>query len=243
MIEDQQQTEQITITEGVHFIGNPCNKCGESVRYIKDKRCVFCKKNYNKQWHGDNLKYCREYRQQKCIENKKELKNSIHFTGEVCHKCGSDIKYSRDKSCVLCHNNYRKQRYQENKEHELKINAKWRYDNPEYYKDRSEYNKQWKKQNPEKTTAIHQNRRAREQNAEGNFTDREWAELCNQYGNKCLCCLRDNVKLTPDHITPLAKGGTNYIENIQPLCVSCNCKKYTKIIDYRNPENHNLTKI
>jgi 5-methylcytosine-specific restriction endonuclease McrA len=27
-------------------------------------------------------------------------------------------------------------------------------------------------------------------------------------------------------------GGTNFIENIQPLCGDCNMKKYTRTIDY-----------
>ena len=67
----------------------------------------------------------------------------------------------------------------------------------------------------------------------GDYSVQEWLDLCSRYGNKCLCCGRDDVALTVDHVVPLSKGGSNDIANIQPLCKSCNSKKRVSVIDYR----------
>lgn len=58
-------------------------------------------------------------------------------------------------------------------------------------------------------------------------------DICNHYGNKCLRCGRDDVKLTIDHIKPYALGGDNIPSNIQPLCKPCNSAKKDRNIDYR----------
>jgi 5-methylcytosine-specific restriction endonuclease McrA len=68
--------------------------------------------------------------------------------------------------------------------------------------------------------------------AEGNHTFGEWELLKKQYGYKCpMCGMKEpEIKLTEDHIIPLSKGGSNWIENIQPLCLKCNMKKHNKLI-------------
>jgi 5-methylcytosine-specific restriction endonuclease McrA len=53
-----------------------------------------------------------------------------------------------------------------------------------------------------------------------------------KYGKKCLCCGSEN-KLSLDHVIPIQKGGKDEIENLQPLCKSCNSSKGIKVIDYR----------
>lgn len=77
-------------------------------------------------------------------------------------------------------------------------------------------------------------RRALRNNAIGFHTEGEWETLKAQYNWTCPSCKKrePKIKLTEDHIIPLSKGGSNNIENIQPLCRSCNCKKHTKIIKY-----------
>jgi 5-methylcytosine-specific restriction endonuclease McrA len=69
----------------------------------------------------------------------------------------------------------------------------------------------------------------------GSHTELEWQALIKEYEYKCLGCGKPEgeVKLTKDHIVPVSRGGTDNIDNIQPLCISCNCRKHTKTIDYR----------
>jgi 5-methylcytosine-specific restriction endonuclease McrA len=59
---------------------------------------------------------------------------------------------------------------------------------------------------------------------------KEW--VFSKYGKICLCCgTTENISI--DHIKPIKKGGTNDLDNLQPLCKSCNSSKSTRVVDYR----------
>lgn len=68
---------------------------------------------------------------------------------------------------------------------------------------------------------------ARKKKALGTHTLIEWEELKLRHNYTCLHCLKKqpDIVLTQDHIIPLSKGGTDFINNIQPLCLSCNSRK------------------
>ena len=63
-------------------------------------------------------------------------------------------------------------------------------------------------------------------------TNQEWRDLCAKYNHQCLCC-GEQTTLTVDHVLPISLGGSNSIDNIQPLCLACNLRKHAKHIDYR----------
>lgn len=81
--------------------------------------------------------------------------------------------------------------------------------------------------------ACKNRRKARLRGNGGTFTGTQFKELCERFGNRCLACGVVVVDLTVDHVIPLSKGGSNGIENIQPLCHGCNVKKSDQTIDYR----------
>lgn len=170
------------------------------------------------------------------------------------------------KQCKDCTGQYyRKPHYRDNREIVIKkmreyrkanreeINKRqrgYRTDNPEKFRqnDSASYLRNRDKKigratkyqalHPEMVKVVQMKRRAQKNKCQGSFTYQEWIELCQKYGNKCIRC-GNEVKLTVDHVVPLSKGGSNDINNIQPLCKHCNCKKHTKTIDYR-PESYGI---
>ena len=97
--------------------------------------------------------------------------------------------------------------------------------------------KMWAEENPEKVRSAKANnrrkRRAARHASPGSFTAEEFEELCEGYGNRCLACGDTEAILGADHVVPLTRGGSDDIGNIQPLCGSCNRKKFVNVIDYR----------
>lgn len=85
----------------------------------------------------------------------------------------------------------------------------------------------------DKYFATSRKSRAKRKGAEGSFTTEEWKSLCDYWDWTCLRCGRCDVKMSVDHVIPLSKGGTNYISNIQPLCLKCNLEKGVDDTDYR----------
>jgi len=124
-----------------------------------------------------------------------------------------------------------------------KANAWARKNRIKNLEKRKNATKKWMQKHPEKAQEYNERRRCKIMNAIGDWTATEWKTLCDRYGNKCLRCHKTNVALTADHVIPLSKGGTNFIWNIQPLCLSCNSTKGIRSDDYRFDHRFDTTII
>src|SRR5439155_196823 len=89
--------------------------------------------------------------------------------------------------------------------------------------------KERKRQDYIRNWQSHQRRRARRRGADGMFSSAEWTLLVWLFQGRCAYCWQEK-KLTIDHVIPLSRGGSNFIENIVPACQSCNSTKYNKLI-------------
>ena len=91
----------------------------------------------------------------------------------------------------------------------------YRINNPEYWK-----------RSKEKEAQKSANRHARKKNAPGQFTTNEVLGKYEAQCRKCFYCLCDlNGQYQVDHYIPLARGGTNWPDNIVLACPKCNFRK------------------
>lgn len=132
----------------------------------------------------------------------------------------------------------RKNNLEKVKGEERRKHHKYKHITKEKRKDYfAEYHPRYKRSERGLETArrSNQKRRAWRIGNGGEYTKEELDLLREAHAGVCPACGRKEPfpgkrpKLTIDHITPLSKGGTNNIENIQLMCLSCNVMKNNKL--------------
>jgi 5-methylcytosine-specific restriction endonuclease McrA len=213
-------------------------KIYHSNRYVSYKTCKWCgltkelSEFYDGRW-GKKCKVCVRSRAQKYRrEHLEQYAEYEKARANLPHRVEAPRRYQ-----------------EEHKEQISEYKKRWAADNEEkvaasklayYEREREEViarSKKWAEENSERVQQAKANNRRRRRAARhashGNFTAEEFKELCERYDNKCLACGDAEAVLEADHVVPLTRGGSDEISNVQPLCGSCNRKKFVNIIDYR----------
>ena len=191
-----------------YFDGQPCVHGHLAQRQTTNRKCLACKrlnsKEYMDAWIAKNRDKVREYGR----------------------------KYSRS------HRAQTRAYYEQNIDKALARSREWRLANPEAGRQAVEawhkahpdrvkrIHRKWVESNPEKVAVQSRLHRAKRRNADGKHTAAEVSALLAKQGGKCVYCHKSIVsKYHADHIVPLARGGTNWITNIQLTCPTCNHRK------------------
>jgi len=210
---------------------------------METKRCYMCKE-YKPIDQFHRQKSAKDGHQNRCKPCNTKLAKGYNYRYEQERRKRDPefnqkwLEYKRKKDVE-----WREKNPEKNKEHYRKT-AQQRSADPELRAKYTKYERERRQERQRNDPAFHEHlmdmakrgwhkRRARLAGNGGSYTRSEWRKLCEYYDHRCVCCNHQFQRLTVDHVLPLTKGGTNDIQNIQPLCRSCNSRKHDKEADYR----------
>ena len=196
----------------------------------KERICKECGKQFKpRQW---NQVYCGSKTQKEACSYKRHLERVQEYNNTK----------GKNKIRKLQKEWMKKQRKENTDYAQRQRKAKREYGKTKKGKEVSNH---WRRINTKKVQKWNKKRVLQKRGIKGSHTEQEWQDLKKKHNYCCIECgipekeLKKKwsgtffTKLTEDHIIPLSKCGTDYIENIQPLCVSCNARKKDKLWEKR----------
>lgn len=171
------------------------------------------------------------------------------FKGKPCKKCGSKIRYAKDKRCVTCnskrckdfhrvHREERKQQMMEWKEKTgyspitwIEAGKRWAKEHPEELR---KLKAKWKKKHLDKN-AFYTTKRyaAKKQRTPSWLTEEHWLEILGYYAVARTLTTMTNVQYDVDHVNPVqgkSSFGLHVPWNLQVITHEENMKKSNKLL-------------
>lgn len=211
------------------------------------KKCGQCNSLFKKPYKYSKLQWSlTTFCSRKCSSENQKIR--ISTTCIICNTVFKHVPYRDRKVCSIECRNKRIQQIgalhkgkKKTEEHIKKLKEYPHLSGEKHPRFNNWASKNWRRLHPKRANFLTRQRIYRLKNSEGSHTFKEWENLKKKYNYMCLCCKQQEpfIKLTEDHIIPISTGGTNYIDNIQPLCRGCNSRKGIKIIDF----NYNVSPL
>lgn len=186
--------------------GNPCKRGHSGLRFVTSRGCVECAAERNAGAHFET--------------------DSRKFYGKPCKHGHNGLRYKKAGLCVHCACAKATKFRGENPDKVRQMSVIWRAANrKKIVADKAKY----AEENREKVRAANRNAKARKRGAEGCYTAGDVREIRKMQRDTCYYCNTDLCgEGHVDHFTPLARGGTNWPENLCLACQECNLSKGAK---------------
>lgn len=179
--------------------------------------CKTCACRTARNWFAANPERAKITKHLYYLENQDEIKARVKSYGDANPELISQRKADY---------------YQEHKPTILVRVKKWAEDNRE---KSNEIKYAWAKRNPEYRRMVSRLRRERVKNAEGTFTKQDVYRLYDEQDGLCAYCgirilweIPNDIHI--DHIHAIARGGSNWPDNLCLACADCNLSKQDKTI-------------
>jgi 5-methylcytosine-specific restriction endonuclease McrA len=156
------------------------------------------------------------------VRRNEKIKN----TPELRAKARERVKRHRERLGPEEYNRRQREARAANPELSRGYVKKWRENNIERVR---EHERAYRESNREKIIADTEKRRARMLGAEGEFTGHDIIALIKSFGRVCYYCGVRLKRYQVDHFIPLARGGSNWPDNLVLSCQPCNGSKGAKM--------------
>ena len=213
--------EAIALGMKRYFTGKPCSKGHIDYRNTCDHACCACGREKAKAFRASNPDYVKAMN----LKQSEKRRSSPDLKARAVKQAKKWADENREKYLA-----YLKERYHSNKEKYLEQMRERYYENrkdPEWVKKERERCREKDRKNPEAKRSSTRTRRARMMSAEGRHNALDIQKILQSQQSKCVYCKCEISKAYDvDHILPLSRGGSNWPDNLQCLCPSCNAKKW-----------------
>lgn len=208
--------------EGTHFDGTPCRKCAGTLRYVKSRACVACGRAHAKaQRTGESYQVFRAYQ-----NARNHRLGPRPRTDKV--RAQESARYHRRADAAAAERTAAKRAYEAaNAEKITAANTAKRAAKAER---KREYMRRWRQANPLIQATQSRTKKARRRHAEGHHTAADVLAIGDRQKWRCAWCrVPCRGAYHVDHIVPLAKGGSNWPDNLCIACPPCNMRKKDKL--------------